>query len=430
MSLPLGSGPADGLTSCSSADSHRAAPVSPITNKSQKALIAFSTAIREKTKEMNNLLSAMHEDEMVMNGRVLIAWNEDDFEADPLTWDEFCSVHSLNGDRLKYALEALMDLKTSSINPDDGCQRTLRQFTGRDNWVLAVAMLTSGDEKVVYLWFKCAMYLARHLDHPVPFCMQVVNVDEKHPENIQKHLTVGPWSKHKEPRSGRIWYFNDDEGNYFFADAPTPWKLYKTDDDQLWWWNERTQQCFYDERKVFPWSKYQEPNGGRIWWWNDETHQWFYASCAKSPARGMEADEGYLAWSQCASKASGVSQSAGSAQASGAAETMAAEPIINQKNRFDTRSMIPEKSFFLLQRWFDEAIKAPLIVHTLCQGPRCFCCGGDVKFEGWRMISDGESIFDECPNCGWDMECGYCECQVENFRHAVWFKFVCKPRSN
>ena len=37
-----------------------------------------------------------------------------------------------------------------------------------------------------------------------------------------------------------------------------------------------------------------------------------------------------MAWSQCASKASGVSQSAGSAQASGAAEPMTAEPIINK----------------------------------------------------------------------------------------------------
>ena len=120
----------------------------------------------------------MHEDEVVMSGRVLTAWNEADCEADPLTWDEFCNVHSLNGDRLKYALEALMDLETPSINPADGCQRTLRQFTGRDNWVLAVAMLTSGDEKVVHLWFKCTMFLARHLDHQVPFCMRVVDADE------------------------------------------------------------------------------------------------------------------------------------------------------------------------------------------------------------------------------------------------------------
>ena len=148
----------------------------PIINKSQLALNAFVTAIREKTDDITNLLSAMQEDKVVV-GHVLISEDDDDYEAPPLTWDEFCRVHSLNGDRLKYALEALMDFETPVINSADGSQLTLRQF-GRDNYVLVVGMLTGGEDKVVHLWFTCAMYLARHLDHQVPFCMRVVDADE------------------------------------------------------------------------------------------------------------------------------------------------------------------------------------------------------------------------------------------------------------
>ena len=154
----------------------------PFRNKSLAALHAFRTAIREKRDGMTNLISAisMEEDEGITHS-VVLSSNEDDFEAPAFSWDEFCSLHSLNGDRLKYTLEPLMDLETPLVNQADGSQESLRHFA-RYNWVLAIGMLI-GDgawncDNVIRVWFKCSIFLARHLDHHVPFCMRVVDADE------------------------------------------------------------------------------------------------------------------------------------------------------------------------------------------------------------------------------------------------------------
>ena len=130
------------------------------TNKSQLAVNNFVAYIREGKEDMRNMLSAMKEDAVVARGVVRTGWDE----ARRLTWSEFCGFHDLDGDRFKLALEALMELETPA-------GLTLRAFAD-DDVLLKVDMLLGGPEKALQLWVRCAVFLARHLEHPIPLCMQ------------------------------------------------------------------------------------------------------------------------------------------------------------------------------------------------------------------------------------------------------------------
>ena len=128
------------------------------------------------------MLEAMAGDAFVMSGQVRTGWNE----PRRLTWNEFCGFHEINGDRFKCALEALMDLETCISSSPGGAPTLLRDSpygaeleSSNDNVVWQVDMLVGGSEdrtvgKVYTLWVSCAMYLARHLDYPMPACMRPV----------------------------------------------------------------------------------------------------------------------------------------------------------------------------------------------------------------------------------------------------------------
>ena len=147
-------------------------------NKSVAALRAFMTAVQEENAELTTLLTAMESDPKVANDQIQIASNEENYEnAVKLTWNEFCTVHGMDGDRFKNVLEALMDLETPAVD-DCGRPIKLRDFGGDndDMWVLKVGMLTSGTgmlDASSHLWVKCAMFLARHIEVPMPACMRV-----------------------------------------------------------------------------------------------------------------------------------------------------------------------------------------------------------------------------------------------------------------
>ena len=122
---------------------------------------------------MRNLLGAMKDDFLVERGIVHTGWNDAMYGGRMLTWSEFCDFHGMNGDRFMYALEALMELKTPVIFGNE--RMTLRTFGG-NNMILKVDMLMgvpeNAFETALQLRVRCAMFLARHPEHPVPACMQ------------------------------------------------------------------------------------------------------------------------------------------------------------------------------------------------------------------------------------------------------------------
>ena len=143
------------------------------TDKSKNAVLASVASFQEQDGEMRNLLGAMKDDFLVERGIVHTGWNDAMYGGRMLTWSEFCEFHGMNGDRFMYALEALMELRTPAMVRDE--QMTLRTFGG-DNMVLKVDRLMGGGESTfetaLQLWVRCAMFLGRHPEHPVPARMR------------------------------------------------------------------------------------------------------------------------------------------------------------------------------------------------------------------------------------------------------------------
>ena len=92
-------------------------------NKSEEALEAFIAAVSQSHLPTNHafqirrLMEAATQDELVSNigmgGPVRTGWDEDRRR----TWEEFCLSYEMDGDRFKYAVEALMDLKIPGTSP-------------------------------------------------------------------------------------------------------------------------------------------------------------------------------------------------------------------------------------------------------------------------------------------------------------------------
>ena len=66
-----------------------------------------------------------------------------------------------------------MDLELAVIVNNEYEFMTLREFGG-DNMLCKVDMLVGDStfDNALQLWVRCAMFLGRHLEHPVPACMQ------------------------------------------------------------------------------------------------------------------------------------------------------------------------------------------------------------------------------------------------------------------
>lgn len=141
---------------------------SPETARSLEALRIFEDAICMHQDEMWKFIHAMTADEMVNTGEIRTGWDE----ARMLTWSEFCEFHDMDGDRFKRALEPLMDLETPA---SFGGRRPipLRAFGDR-NALMKIDILVGGRNPIFKLWVQSALFLARHLDYPMPACMHPV----------------------------------------------------------------------------------------------------------------------------------------------------------------------------------------------------------------------------------------------------------------
>ena len=142
-------------------------------NKSNAALHAFATSIKEQNGEMRSLLSAMMDDFIVAGGNIHTGWDDAMNGGRMLTWQQFCVAHDLNGVVFLYAVEALMDLEIAMSGDK---QLTLRDLAD-ENVLLMIDWLVGGPEEstldiALRLWVQCAMFLGRHLEHRVPPCMQ------------------------------------------------------------------------------------------------------------------------------------------------------------------------------------------------------------------------------------------------------------------
>ena len=157
----------------------RLKPIMTADNKSEEALGTFMVAVGQSAYptnygfQMRRLLDAIAEDELVSNGRTHTGWDEDH----RLTGNEFCNDYEMGGNRFKYALEALMDLKTPARTGNPTL--TLREYGG-DDWTLKIGMLVGGFVmagmpamgQLCQLWVACVLVLARQPDRPVPVCMR------------------------------------------------------------------------------------------------------------------------------------------------------------------------------------------------------------------------------------------------------------------
>ena len=57
---------------------------------------------------------------------------------------------------------------------------------------------------------------------------------------------VTKWTKVYDPLTGRTWYSNKISGERFDAKYPYPWKRFFYEGSYLWWWNEITEEFFYE----------------------------------------------------------------------------------------------------------------------------------------------------------------------------------------
>ena len=82
----------------------------------------FLRAVQDGSDDMCRLLAAMQQDHWVARGEYK--------PGEHLTWEEFCDLHEIDGDRFKNLLEPLMDEPTP-LDCNDPIMR-LREFGGDD----------------------------------------------------------------------------------------------------------------------------------------------------------------------------------------------------------------------------------------------------------------------------------------------------------
>ena len=54
------------------------------------------------------------------------------------------------------------------------------------------------------------------------------------------------WYKFQDPNNNRIWYNNEESADWFYEDAPEPWRKYRTHESLVWWWNVKNGSWFYE----------------------------------------------------------------------------------------------------------------------------------------------------------------------------------------
>ena len=120
----------------------------------------FLRAVQDGSDDMCRLLAAMQQDHWVARGEYK--------PGEHLTWEEFCDLHEIDGDRFKNLLEPLMDEPTPLVCNDPIMR--LREFGG-DDYLMKMDMLVGGREPDLKLWVFCAMFLARNPTFEAPACM-------------------------------------------------------------------------------------------------------------------------------------------------------------------------------------------------------------------------------------------------------------------
>ena len=53
------------------------------------------------------------------------------------------------------------------------------------------------------------------------------------------------WEVYKLPDTEKLWFWNSMTDEYFHADQPGSWTLYRTEQGERWWWNESTKEWFW-----------------------------------------------------------------------------------------------------------------------------------------------------------------------------------------
>ena len=137
-------------------------------HKSFRYLQKVVDALRTGAVDMKQMLAAMNNTALFSRTDQLKTVSE---TGAFLSWAEFCDIHKLDGDRFKHLLQPLLDLRTGALE-EDGTEVTIRTF-GDDDYLLKVEFLLSGNEIDLKVWVACAVFLASHLEYPVPQCMQV-----------------------------------------------------------------------------------------------------------------------------------------------------------------------------------------------------------------------------------------------------------------
>ena len=125
----------------------------------------FLRAVQDGSDDMCRLLAAMQQDHWVARGEYK--------PGEHLTWEEFCDLHEIDGDRFKNLLEPLMDVETPFVCDDTIMHDTwmrLREFGG-DDYLVKIDFLVGGCESGLKLWVMCAMFLARNPSFEAPACM-------------------------------------------------------------------------------------------------------------------------------------------------------------------------------------------------------------------------------------------------------------------
>ncbi len=162
-SFVIGSATPDILSEDAPEDEGSCEPSSPpdiLTEDGTEPRARFLRAVQDGSDDMCRLLAAMQQDHWVARGEYK--------PGEHLTWEEFCDLHEIDGDRFKNLLEPLMDEPTPLVCNDPIMR--LREFGG-DDYLMKMDMLVGGREPDLKLWVFCAMFLARNPTFEAPACM-------------------------------------------------------------------------------------------------------------------------------------------------------------------------------------------------------------------------------------------------------------------
>ena len=96
-------------------------------NPSSQRLIDFINAIKEKREDVMEVLTAMDNAGKAQPPKTwvgnFVSWERLQY----LSWQQFCDLHTIDGDRFKKLLEPLMDIQTCVVQ-DSGGLLPLRDF--------------------------------------------------------------------------------------------------------------------------------------------------------------------------------------------------------------------------------------------------------------------------------------------------------------